>query len=230
MLVEGDREIVTAAAGMPSVFPRGNGLSLTLLGESRERAGVAVQRRLTAEVRVQDAGTGRDAAVLHEVDERRHRLPFVDRVGEHPLEPRAEADRLDRLLVRDAARAGMPLVEQDELLVAQLAAEADRRRGAARDPRDLLPRLQHGRAAVDPEDAPLPVLAGEAGDHPRLRRARDGADDDRVEEDAELALLGLDLVCPPCEAVAAEWVSGRAGRDRVRLPSARLDVGERLLP
>jgi hypothetical protein len=73
-------------------------------------------------------------------------------------------------------------------------------------------------------------MPGEARDHPRLRRAGDRADDDRVEEDAELRLLLGDLVCPAREAVAAEWMVGRAGRDRVRLAAARLDVGERLLP
>ena len=74
-----------------------------------------------------------------------------------------------------------------------------------------------------PRTRARPLLHGEAGDHPRLRRARDRADDDRVEEDAELALLLRDLVRPAGEAEPAERMVGRAGRDRVRLAARLLD-------
>ncbi len=193
-------------------------------------AGVAVERRLTAEVRVQHPRARFDPAGADEVDQRRHRLPLVDRVGDHALEPGAEPDRVDRLPVRNPVRAGVPLVEQHDLVVAQLSIEPDRRRGATRDPRDLIPRLRNGRRPVDPEHAPLLVLQRKAGDHPGLRRAGDRADDDRVEEDVELALLVGDLLGPPREPVAAERMVGRTGRDRVRLAAPSLDVRERLLP
>ena len=75
-----------------------------------------------------------------------------------------------------------------------------------------------------------PVLAGEPGDHPGLGRAGHAADDDRVEEDAELALLLLDLVGPVGEAETAERVVRGAGRDGVRRAAARLHVLERRLP
>ena len=70
----------------------------------------------------------------------------------------------------------------------------------------------------------------EAGDHAGLRRAGHRADDDRVEEDAELALLLGHLAGPAREAEPAERMVGRAGRDRVRLAAALLDRRERLLP
>jgi hypothetical protein len=35
-----------------------------------------------------------DSARLDEVDQRRHRLSFVDRVGEYALQPGAETDRV----------------------------------------------------------------------------------------------------------------------------------------
>src|SRR5581483_5448205 len=68
------------------------------------------------------------------------------------------------------------------------------------------------------------------GDHARLRRAGDGADDDRVEEEAELRLLTCDLLRPARVAEPAQRVVGRPRGDRVRLAARRLDVGERLLP
>ena len=81
-----------------------------------------------------------------------------------------------------------------------------------------------------PSTRAVRVLRREAGDHPGLRRAGDRADDDRVEEDAELRLLLGDLVGPAREAEPAERMVGRAGRDRVRLAAALLDRRERVLP
>ncbi len=52
-------------------------------------------------------------------------FPFINRIREDSLEPSAQAYRLDRLRIRNPVRAGVPLVEQDNLVVAQLAAEAD---------------------------------------------------------------------------------------------------------
>ena len=69
-----------------------------------------------------------------------------------------------------------------------------------------------------------PARGGEAGDHAGLRAAGHRADDDRVEEDAELALLLGDLVRPAREAEPAERVVGGAGRDRVRRAAARRTI------
>ena len=102
--------------------------------------------------------------------------------------------------------------------------------GRLRDPRHLLERLARLRRAVDPDHAARPLLRGEAGRHPRLGRSRHRADDHGVEEDAELLLLLGHLLRPARVAEAAQRVVGRAGRDRVWLAAARLDVGERLLP
>ena len=59
------------------------------------------------------------------------------------------------------------------------------------------------------------VLAGETGDHPGVGGARDRADDDGVEEDAQFPFLLLHLVGPVGEAQPAQPVVGPAGRDRV---------------
>src|SRR5439155_21690210 len=95
---------------------------------------------------------------------------------------------------------------------------------------DLLAGLRDRRRGVDAEDGSGAILRREARDHTRLGRAGDRADDDRVEEAAELALLVGDLVRPAGEPEPAERMVGRAGRDRVRLPAARLDRSQRLLP
>ena len=53
---------------------------------------------------------------------------------------------------------------------------------------------------------------------------------DRVEEDAQLPLLLLDLARPAGEAQPAQPMVGRARRDRVRLAAGRLDLGDRPIP
>jgi hypothetical protein len=55
-------------------------------------------------------------------------------------------------------------VVEEDLVVAQVAPEADRLRREARDPGDLCPGLVWLGGAVDAEDAPLRIPNGEAGD------------------------------------------------------------------
>src|SRR5581483_8164198 len=70
-------------------------------------------RRLTAEVRVEDVRARVDLASADEVDHRGEALPLVHRVGDHRLEARAGAHRLERALVRDPVRACVePVTEQ----------------------------------------------------------------------------------------------------------------------
>ena len=83
---------------------------------------------------------------------------------------------------------------------------------------------------VDPDDAAAARLPREARDHPGLGAPGDGAHDDRVEENAELPLLLLDLLRPLREAETAQPVVRRAGRDGVRPSAAGLDVPDRPLP
>jgi hypothetical protein len=59
----------------------------------------------------------------------------------------------------------VPFVEQDDLVVIELAGDADRLRGVPRDTGDLLPRLRDGGRAVDSEHTPTLRFASEAGDH-----------------------------------------------------------------
>src|SRR5699024_1272351 len=77
---------------------------------------------------------------------------------------------------------------------------------------------------------PGALEGGDSGEHAGMRRAGHGAHDDGVEEDAELLLLLGDLIGPVREAEAAEPVLRGSGRDRVRLPSGLLDLGQGALP
>ena len=70
----------------------------------------------------------------------------------------------------------------------------------------------------------------EAGDHARVRGPGHRADDDRVEEDAELLLLLGDLEGPVGETEPSERVLGSAGRDAVRRSAGLLDLTQRVLP
>ena len=82
-----------------------------------------------------------DLPARHEVDEPGHRLPLVDRVRDHPLEPRDEPHRLERPGSRDPVRALVVPVVEDDLVLAQVALQPDGRGGPAGDPGDLGPRL-----------------------------------------------------------------------------------------
>ena len=71
-----------------------------------------------------------------------------------------------------------------------------------------------------PRTARSRFLGSEPRDHPRLGGAGHRADDDRVEEDAELALLLCHLVSPACETEPAERMIRGTRGNRVRLSAA----------
>ena len=92
-----------------------------------------------------------------------------------------------RRLHRDAVVVAGPALEHGDLVVAQVAPEPDQLGGVPGDPLHLRAGLLELGRGVDADHPARAVLAGEAGDHPGVGGAGDGADDDRVEEDAELA-------------------------------------------
>ena len=105
---------------------------------------------------------------------------------------------------RDAVGLAGPALEHGDLVVAQVAAEADQFGGVAGDLLHLGARLGDLRGRVDAEHAARPVLSGEPGDHAGVGAAGHGAHDDRVEVDAELLLLLVDLVGPVREPQSAQ--------------------------
>src|SRR4051794_823356 len=195
-----------------------------------EQGAVGVERRLPTEVGVEDVAALLDLARADEVDQAGHGLPLVHRVDDHALEATGEPDGLQRRLHGDAVELAGPALAHDDLVVAERPAEFDE---FGRRPSDLgdlrLSCLELG-GGVYADDLARMLLPGEAGDHAGLRRAGHAADDDRVEEDAEFALLLLDLVGPLGEAEATEPVVGRPGRDRVGHAAFVADVLDRLLP
>ena len=74
------------------------------------------------------------------------------------------------------------------------------------------------------------VQGREAGDHAGMGGTGHRADDDRVEEDAQLLLLLRDLEGPVGEAESSQRVLGRTGRDAVGDASGFLDLTQRFLP
>ena len=70
----------------------------------------------------------------------------------------------------------------------------------------------------------------EPRDHACVRRSGDRADDDRVEEHAELALLRLDLARPRGKPEAAEGMVETLPRESRGLPATRHNICECLLP
>src|SRR5437763_7395551 len=91
---------------------------------SVDSARVRTQRRLPAEVRVKHSRVARYLAAGDEVDHASHRLPLVDRVRDHPLEPPGETDRLERRFVRNPIRAAVIAIVEDDLVVTQIASQS----------------------------------------------------------------------------------------------------------
>src|SRR5690606_20109961 len=175
-------------------------------GLGSEDAAVGVERRLAAEVGEEDVRVLGDVAVPYEVDEAGHGFALVDGVEDDPFEAAGEADGVDGRLHGDAVEVSRPPFQQGDLVVAQVAADADELGGGAGDLLHLGPRLGGLGGGVDAEDAAGAVLAGESGDHPGLGAAGDAAHHDGVEEDAQLAFLPLYLVRPAGEPEPAERV------------------------
>ena len=175
-----------------------------------------------------------DLAARHEVDQAGHRLPLVDRVRDHALEtarraasPRASPRPGCRRCPRGSGRRAAPRPARRSRSRPMAAAVRARSARPAHGSRTAWRSRRCRRSGA----AAARVLEhGEASDHARLGGARDRADHDRVEEDAKLALLLGDLERPAREPVPAERMVRGAGRDRVGLTAARLDVGDRLLP
>src|SRR4051794_23797916 len=88
-------------------------------------AGVCAERRLAAEVGVEHVGVRRNLAAPDQVDQAGHRLPLVDRVGDHPLESSGQAHRVERAFVRDPVCAGVVAIVEHDLVIAKLASEPD---------------------------------------------------------------------------------------------------------
>jgi predicted ATPase/DNA-binding CsgD family transcriptional regulator len=106
-----------------------------------EQRAVGVQRGLAAEVGVQHRGILADLAGQNQVDQARHRLAFVDRVEDHPLEPAGEPDRVDGGLDGYAVMVTGPSRQDGDLLFVKLTAEPDERCGLAGDLGHLRPGL-----------------------------------------------------------------------------------------
>src|SRR6185369_14804868 len=90
-----------------------------------EQGRVRVEGGLPAEVGVENRRGALDLATSDEIDEPRHRLSLVDRVRDHALEASGEAHRVERGGVRDAVGSGMVSVVEDDLVLAQVAPDAD---------------------------------------------------------------------------------------------------------
>ena len=141
--------------------------------------------------RAVDAFMARDLAARHHVDQPRHRLPLVHRVGDHPLEAAGQADRLQRLLVRDAVRAGVVALVEHDLVVAQVARIARHTAGLidvgreVRDEEIVLDERSHAGTYGIPDEQTLEAI--------RLAGRLEGMLTDPVYEGKSMAGL-IDLV------------------------------------
>src|SRR3954449_2981152 len=102
-----------------------------------EEPGVRVECGLAAEMGVEHVRVGPDLAAADEVDHPREALSLVDGVGDHPFEPRAEPDRVERRSIRDAVGARVIAVVEHDVVPYQLPCDADLRRRVLRDPKHL---------------------------------------------------------------------------------------------
>ena len=96
----------------------------------------------------------------------REGLALVDRVGDHRFQRGAEAHRVERALIGDPVGAGVEAVVEDDLLVGDLALDADEFRGRARDASDLLPGLGRFGRRVDADDRAASALCAKPATMP----------------------------------------------------------------
>src|SRR5436190_23895363 len=99
-------------------------------------------------MRVEDVRVAADLAAPHEVDHPGEALSLVDGVGDHSLETCARQDRVDRRPIRDAVRAGVVAIVEDDVFGPELSLEAELARGVLRDPGHLFVRLLRPGGAV----------------------------------------------------------------------------------
>src|SRR5579859_3411466 len=87
---------------------------------SGEQGAVRVERGLPAEVGVEHGGVGWYLSATHQIDEARHGLALVDRVGDHALRARGEPHRVEGGAVGDAVDAGVVTLVEEDVVGGQL--------------------------------------------------------------------------------------------------------------
>src|SRR6267142_362112 len=195
-----------------------------------EGIGVAVDRRCAAKMSVENLRSFGEIALLHEVDHSLHGFAFIDRVGNHAFEARAQANGLLRLLRRNAIDGISIVLDQDDIVFDDLLAEFDELCGITRDLKHLRLGLDRGEGGVDPDHLALAAVLGKADQHTGMGRAGNRADDDVVEGKAKLLLLGTNRLGEADITKAAIFVDRGSRRDRVRLAALGLHVRDRLFP
>src|SRR5437899_1983103 len=93
--------------------------------DSGKESAVGIERRLAAEVGVQDLRATLDLFVRDHVDHPCQRLTFVDGVGDHPLQARTELDRRHCLLIGQSVGPRVVSVIEDDLVVPQVSSDID---------------------------------------------------------------------------------------------------------
>src|SRR5580693_2004014 len=94
-------------------------------GCSAEQRAVGVECGLPAQMGVQHGGVRTDPAGADQVDEPGHRLALVHRVDDHALQAAGKPDRVQRGAHRDAVVVPGPARQHGDLVVPQVAAQAD---------------------------------------------------------------------------------------------------------
>ena len=124
----------------------------------------------------------------------------------------------------------MPSIQKHYFFVANIAPEFNGFGGASGDARDLLPGLVHSCGCVDTDHVLGAVGVRETRDHAGLRRTGHRAHDHVVESNAPFLLLVLHFECPTGKPVAAKWVVGGTGGNRIWLATCSLDLFDGTLP
>src|SRR5689334_7423981 len=109
---------------------------------SGEQRAVSVERGLAAEVGIEHRGGGLDFAAVDHVDEPGHGFALIDRVGDHAFSAGGEPHRIEGGVVGDAVGARVVALVQLDLLVVNLALQADEPGGVTRDTGDLVAGLR----------------------------------------------------------------------------------------
>src|SRR5688572_24478074 len=114
---------------------------------------------------VENFGTLREIALVHEGDQTLHGFSLIDRIDDHAFKPGAETNCLFGCRRWNAvARIGI-ILEKNDVFGSDLPAEYDQCCGILRDLEHLRPGLLRRKGGIYADDIALATVLGEAHKH-----------------------------------------------------------------
>ena len=126
---------------------------------------VAIEGGRTAKMCVEHLRTGWEIAFFHQIDHPLHRFSFVDGVGDHAFQTRAEPDRRFGILGGNAIGRVRIVFDQNDVVRDNVLAEFNEVRGVLRDRKNLRLGLRRREGRIDTDHLACAAVLREACRH-----------------------------------------------------------------